>query len=129
MAAKVLRVQLDQSRVLFYRTQDVVDAERRMGKPIRQAAVDLSISDLVTLLWAGLRHQQERLTTEQVSKWIDTARQAEGASVFDLWNTVAEALVESGILPRVDTSGVPVPEDLDPTRAPGPGTSQPSMNG
>ena len=125
MAAKVLKIRLDVDRILFFRTQDIVDAERRMGKTIRQATMDLGVTELVTLLWAGLRHQNDKLTTDMVSRYVDTARQAEGASVFELWDVVAKALMDSGILPRVDQGEVPA----DPTQDPDHGTSHLSRIG
>lgn len=104
MAAKVSKIQLAGERILFYTTPDVLEAERRMQHSVRAAAEALSFTDLVTLLWAGLRHADSRLTADQVMRWIDQEKQGE-QSIFGLWTYVLEALINSGVLPKPPLQG------------------------
>jgi hypothetical protein len=118
MPAEVRTLQLHGERRIFYRVTDAVEAERRMGKSIRQALAETSVSDLILLVWAGLRHGDAKLTPDQVMRWMDDLKQGPTAA-FSLWNSVAEALVASGILPPPPPAGE-VP-DVDPLASGSPG--------
>jgi hypothetical protein len=112
MSAEVVTIMLDHPRTLFFRIEDLMDAETAMGHSVRQALADTSVSDLVTLLWAGLRGGGEaKVTRQQVARLLDKAKQGEGTT-FGAWNTIAEALVAAGVLPRPSTEGIP---DVDPS--------------
>lgn len=115
MPAGVVGIHLDKERVLFYGTGDLLEAERRMSKSLVRALGEKSLTDLVVLLWAGLRHQDAKLTPDGVMKAIDKARQRPDVSVFMLWEKVADALVESGMLPA-----------SEPTEAPSAGAGNPT---
>jgi hypothetical protein len=112
--AAVTSVKLDKDRLLFYGTVDLIEAERRMGKGFYQALEDRTMGDLVTMLWAGLKHQEAKLTIEGTAKVLDVAKR-NGTSSYLLWNKIVDALTASGVLPESDQAQPP-----DPTSAPSP---------
>lgn len=124
MAAKVVTINLGgMPRSLFYGTTATIQAERAMGKSVRDAILAQSIGDLVILLWAGLRIGAEaKLTQDQVARWIDEAKKGD-VVVFTLWDPVVEALAASGIIPQPRTTSAP-PEDDPTTASPPPTDSQ-----
>ena len=112
MSVRVTTITLGGSpRTLLYGVRDGVAAEGQMGKSIRQALGDASFSDLVTLLWAGLRHASPRLTRDQVMTWLDETKRGE-SSVLSFWDPIVEALTESNLIPRVPVTTGP---EVDPT--------------
>ena len=105
------------SRPLFYGIRDAIAAEQRMGHSIRVALAETSFQDLVVLLWAGLRGRDPKLTTDTVAGWLDQARQGESAAMI-WWDTVAEGLMASGLVPRTTTSTPPAEGDGGPPTEP-----------
>lgn len=101
----VVGVHLDKPRLLFYGIADVVEAERRMAKSLVRAMSERMFGDLVILLWAGLRHEDAKLTPERVMKGMDAARERD--ATFMLWDKVAEGLVDSGHLPSPEATKAP----------------------
>lgn len=114
MGTKVVAIQLSGPRMLLYGTAAVVQAEGVMGKSVRDALIGQSVSDLVILLWAGLRvGASAQITRNQVMTWLDDAKKGDTV-VFALWDKVAEALAASGIIPPPPTTAAPE-EDENPT--------------
>lgn len=65
-------IQLDKSRNLRYGMKALSLIEKRLGKPI--GAVDfnsLTIEETMTVLWAGLVHEDSALTEDQILEAID----------------------------------------------------------
>lgn len=125
MGARVTTITLDKDRVLFYSVAATMEAERVMGKSIRDALATTSVSDLVTLLWAGLKHQNPRLKVDDVAGYLDTAKRGP-QSVLLMWNSVADALIASGILPEpASQEGAPTDPPIPPDPALG-STSEPA---
>jgi len=109
----VVGIGLDRDRGLFYRTRDLVDMETALGnESVEEAIGKRGYSRLVIMLWAGLRHAEDRLKQEDVLKMIDKT----DLSYIQMWDKVSEALVASGRLPKPGESDAAVPS---PAHAPG----------
>lgn len=114
MGKAVTGIALDKDRVLFYRVRDAYDLEGALGgESIEEALSKRGYRRLVAFLWAGLRRQEEKLTQQDVIKLLDRA----DYDYATLWDKVATALADSGLLRRVvgDENGA------DPTSAPSDG--------
>lgn len=115
MAGKnVTGITLDRERRLFYRVRDAVDLENALGgESIETALRERGYRRLAAFLWAGLRHEQERLKQDDVVKMLDRG----DMDYAELWVKVSDALVASGLM-----RGPSDRDGSDPTSAPAPGS-------
>ena len=101
---------------LFYRVRDAYDLEVALGgESIEEALAKRGYRRLVAFLWAGLRHERDRLTQQDVIKVLDKSN----LNYSDLWNKVATALSDSGLMSR---PGDAEDTGADPTSGRGDGT-------
>ncbi len=72
MAKKTITVELDKARNLRYGMNALVKVEELTGLPITKLDLEnMSMTDLRTILFAGLCHEDETLTPEKVGELID----------------------------------------------------------
>jgi len=109
----VVGIVLDAERTMFYRTRDLIDLENALGgESIEESIARRGYRRMVACLWAGLRHNNDRLKQDDVIRMLDKS----DLSYVQIWDKVSEALVESGRLPKPGESDVTVPS---PAHAPG----------
>lgn len=63
-------VTLDKPRSLRYDAFALMMAERKLGKPIARLDYE-SLETTLTILWAGLVHEDPRLTVEEVARFVN----------------------------------------------------------
>jgi hypothetical protein len=102
---------------MMYKTESVTAAERALGgESMEKTIAERGISRLQVYLWAGLRGQTKgkagAITMAEVQEVMDTAR-GEGMSYGDLWETVTNALVDSGWLRPPDVDDQDAGDDGD----------------
>lgn len=113
MAKGVTGIALDRERRLFYRISDGCDIETALGESFTQAIARHGFREVVVFLWAGLRHEDDKLTQERLKRILDRC----DVDLNTLWEKVGEALVASGLLRTGNGNG----DAPDPTSAPRPG--------
>ncbi|MDZ7370259.1 MAG: hypothetical protein ONB12_03710 [candidate division KSB1 bacterium] len=65
-------IQLDKVRNFRYGMKAMHLIEQKMKQPISKIDFDnLTMNDLATILWAGLVHEDPKLTTEKVMDLVD----------------------------------------------------------
>ena len=118
----VVGVDLDRPRLLLYRVSDGMALERALGgESFEEALNRRGFARMVAFIWAGLRHEDPRLTVDQTSKILDRAV-VKGYDYAEIWNKISEALVESGLLRKPDEGEVPGTDVVAPVNS----TSVPS---
>lgn len=76
-------VQLDKMRNLKYGMKALSMAEELMGKPIMTLDLNqITIKDIVTLIWCGLVHEDKDLTVDKVMDLIDEYSDIQSVSVI-----------------------------------------------
>jgi hypothetical protein len=82
------------ARTLRYRMSSAAQFEAHMGgETLTQSLPKLSVK---TLIWIGLRHEDDKLSYGKVERWIDEFVDADG-DVMELWNAVNEQLALDGL--------------------------------
>lgn len=79
-----VQIQLDRRRTLRYGGGALMAIEQRTGKNLLKGELgtDLSFTELVTFVWAGLRHEDPELTLEEAADLIDPSRMEEIAEAM-----------------------------------------------
>lgn len=116
-----VELDLDRPRKLRYRIPDLRDACRRLGGLTISALLDrlgqLDLDAVLIVVWAGLRHEDKRLTPERVEELVQD-QVDKGVSVAALVLQLTEALNLSGIIGRRrdegDEGNVRTPSKTDP---------------
>ena len=114
MSASVTPIELDRRRNLLFRPEDIADAERNLNmESMEETLAKRGAQRLLVYLWAGLKHEDRHLTIQRIST---TAYEAvkRGKTYNEFWNTVSEALVNSGWLARPTEDGAAPPTPPDP---------------
>lgn len=96
-----------ETRFLKYNFGAIRAAEREAGGVGigKLLSADRSGFDTMCLLiWAGLRHENKRLTTDQVEKWLNDYIEA-GGTIEALSILVTQALIESKVLGKQVAEG------------------------
>jgi hypothetical protein len=91
-------VTLDKQRKIRYGIRELRDLERVLGKPVGEVLADfakLGADSLAAVLWAGLKHEDKRLSIDAALDLID-AYLTNGGELGDLRAAINEALVLSG---------------------------------
>ncbi len=102
-----VQVTLDRPRALRYSINAIAELERVLGQPIGEivgAMRALSIMTIRAMVWAGLRHENSRLTLDGAGLLIDTYL-AGGGTLGDLYGRLDAALVASGTFGRAPDGG------------------------
>jgi hypothetical protein len=89
-----------QSRELKYNYGALRAMEREAGGvsvPRLLAPERVGFDTMCLLVWAGIRHEDKRITTEQVEQWLDEYMAA-GGTFEALSILTTQALLASGIL-------------------------------
>ncbi len=68
-----------------------------VGIPRLLAPERLGFDTMCLLVWAGLRHEDKRITTDQVEQWLDEYLQ-KGGTFEALVLLTTQALTQSGVL-------------------------------
>lgn len=92
-------ITLDRDRTFKYSMRALSLAEKKLGRSImglNMAA--LSMEQIAALAWCGLRHEDDKLTIENVMDLID-----EHSNITEIMNILAEAIQQVfGIKPDED---------------------------
>lgn len=102
-------VQIDlggETRFLKYSFGAIRQMEREAGAGVAKllSADRQGFDTMCLLIWAGLRHENKRLTPDQVEKWLDAYLEA-GGTFEALSILVTQALIESKVLGRQAPEG------------------------
>ncbi len=87
-----IKMKLDKERILKYRFRSIKLLEEKFKVPFGQLdqvfsdTAKLSVDDIITLIWAGLIHEDKDLTHEQVFDMLD----ASDYSFMDVINLFAK---------------------------------------
>ena len=74
-----IKMNLDKERTLKYRFRSIKLLEEKFGVPFGQLdqvfsdTSKLKVDDIITLIWAGLIHEEKDLTHEQVFDMLDAS--------------------------------------------------------
>lgn len=109
MGRNVTGITLDRERRLYYRISDGCDIETALGMSVIQALGRAGFREVVVFLWAGLRHEDDKLTQERLKRILDRC----DLDLAALWEKVTEALIASGLMRAPGPESAP-----DPTSAP-----------
>lgn len=73
MAKKFIPLELDKTRNLRYGMVALTKIEKKIGKPFAKIDFEneMTYSEIATILWAGLSHEDPELTPEKVAELID----------------------------------------------------------
>ena len=83
-------------RTLRFRPSHGALFEDHMGATITESLGKMGTRTLATLLWLGLRHEDDRLTPAKVLDGIDDYV-TEGGDLTDLWHAVSTQLGADGL--------------------------------
>lgn len=65
-------ITLDKERTLNYTLNSLIDIEEKLGVPMEEMGdIKMSIKNVRVLLWAGLTHEDEKLTERQVGAMVN----------------------------------------------------------
>jgi hypothetical protein len=68
---KKIKINLDKERTLHYDLNALVDLEDMLGIPIPElASVKLSIRNIRSFLYAGLKHEDDTLTEQKIGELV-----------------------------------------------------------
>lgn len=108
-APRVTGIKLDRERRLLYTFRTLGRAQTALGgMTIMRAMEGRGVTEAMALLWAGLLHEDPKLTIDGATKLADQALTAGELNLVSLWNLLGEALTNSGVLssPTQEESGV-----------------------
>lgn len=81
-----------QPRTIRYDGNALFEIEERLGRPIAELAdIIVSAKTIRTLLWAGLLHEDPKLTEHSVGSWIGGG----GTPINEAMEAVGEALADA----------------------------------
>ena len=83
-------------RTLKYRLSSAVTFEDATDTTITEALPKMGVRTLATLLWLGMRAEDERLSVAKVLDQLD-AYVEEGGDLADLWRAVTDQLAVDGL--------------------------------
>jgi hypothetical protein len=100
MAAPVTIRLGNRDRELRFKVSSMRDFEDAMsGQTLFEALQKRGHRALVTLLWLGLKHAEEKLTLARTFAVVDQYVE-DGGDINDLWDAVGKTLVSSGVIGR-----------------------------
>lgn len=67
----IVEIELDKKRNLRFSMNALCEIEDLIGKPMSQLNDEMSIKDLRSFLWCGLKHEDKDLTMEEVGEMIE----------------------------------------------------------
>lgn len=98
-------IKLDRERKLKYTINALVDFEESVGMPVVQVAMNpflmASFRMIRAFLWVGLKWEEHKLTPERTGALIQQFLD-EGGDLKVLSTAIEEALLENGVIRRVD---------------------------
>jgi hypothetical protein len=88
---KFTSIEMDKVRNLSYGINSLIELEKRMGKNLTSLSGDsFGLSDLRTILFVGLKHEDRELTEEKTGEIMDIA--IENSGIEYLSKKLAEAM-------------------------------------
>jgi hypothetical protein len=92
-------------RSLALRPSSLRDFENMMdGKTLSELLPGRGMNTLAALLWAGLKHEDDKISMKKVFGYLDDYIDA-GGDLLQLWDVVGKALINSGIFGAVEPEG------------------------
>lgn len=84
-----VKIKLDKERTLRFTTKAIAAFERKIGKPFSKIDDfdDLYLDEKLSLIWAGLLHEDKDLTVDGVFDLID-----DHSDIFTVMESIGEAL-------------------------------------
>jgi hypothetical protein len=86
-------------RVLKFKASAMRDFQMVEEQTLTEALPKRGHTTLAALLWCGLKHDDTRLSVSKVWDYMDDYLEA-GCDINDLWDSVGEALMDSGVIGR-----------------------------
>jgi hypothetical protein len=105
----MIMITLDREREIKFTIRAMREVESQLKKPYRVALLSPGVTEMHVLLWAGLRHEDRKLSLDQVEKLMDDWL-ATDPMLKKLDNLLYQALVESGFFVSTDEEGADIPE-------------------
>ena len=97
-------LKLDREREIRYNIKAVIEAETILGMPFQKIVNEEGYAVLRGLLWAGLRHEDRRLSVDQVTGFLDKLMEEE--RINEVLPAIQQALIEAKfILPDPNREG------------------------
>lgn len=101
-------IKLDREREIRYNVRASIEAEAVMSMPFHKILETEGFTPIRALLWAGLRHEDRRLSLDQVEKFLDDAIAA--GRLDEIKQVIWNALVEAKYLTPPEDDQNPNPE-------------------
>lgn len=99
-------ITFDKPRRLRFDLNALVDVEGIAGKSLTALLGDLSLTTLRDLTWAGLKHEDRRLTRDRVGDLLQTYLQ-NGGTTEQLIERIVDALEQSGVFKPKENPQMP----------------------
>jgi len=73
MAKKFVPIELDKTRNMRYGMVSLIKLEKKLGKPFSKIDFEneMTYSEIATIIWGGLVHEDNDLTPDKVAELID----------------------------------------------------------
>ena len=78
---KIVPITADKKRNLKFGMNSVIQLEKTFGKPIAEIGNKPSLEDIATIMFFGLKHEDKKLTLEDIGDLMDDA--IENHETFD----------------------------------------------
>lgn len=88
-------------RTLRFRPSLVGDFERLTGSTLMESLPNRGFNTLATLLWCAFKKEDDKLSVNKVMSYLDDYVES-GGEIGELWEDVAKALINGGIVPGRD---------------------------
>ena len=113
-----IEITLDQVRKVKFRFRDIEELCRRLGNitlvQLAERAAGGDPQFVLWGLWAGLRHEDQRLTPNKVLELLDKHLESGGGGLVDICSLLDSALVQSGVFGKRSQDGGPKGGDGPP---------------
>ena len=96
MAIGSVDITFDKPRKIRFDLNALVEVEAIAGKSLTALLGDLSLTTLRDLTWAGLKHEDRRLTRERAGQLLQGYLEA-GGTTEELITRLVDALEQSGV--------------------------------
>lgn len=83
-------------RELKFRLSSAAQFEDATGATLSESLPKMGVGTLATLLWLGIRKDDERISRNKVLDYLDSYVE-DGGDVSDLWRAVTEQLAIDGL--------------------------------
>ena len=73
MAKKTITVKMDKERHLRFGMNSFIELEKELGKPVTELGEDISMEDIRTMFYVGLKWESPKITPFEVGELMDEA--------------------------------------------------------